>query len=36
MILRALLNDLWMSSYTALAWAKQLGAPEGKITPQLP
>ena len=29
----ALRNNLWVSSQGALAWAKQIGAPEGKITP---
>ena len=33
LIKMALRNNLWASSQATLAWAKQLGAPEGKITP---
>jgi len=32
----ALRNNLWVSSQAVLAWAKQFGAPEGKITPLAP
>ena len=29
----ALRNNLWVSSQSVLEWAKQFGAPQGKITP---
>ena len=33
LIFMALRNNLWVSSQATLAWAKQFGAPVGKITP---